>query len=196
MNWYRSLETESITSHGQLMLQLINEFATLKKKKKPVGYLASVVQRPDESLRSWITRFDEALLVVEKHNLSTRMEIMYSNTVNQSLAKDLMERTPETELQLKELTARLANAEESYRTVPVRADRREIGIPRVYMAGPETEGGPKRFPNKNIGPNRARPGFTQLRQGRKEVLAAIQHESYLIWPEKEKETEESRNSKE
>ena len=43
MNWYRSLETESITSHGQLMLLFINEFATLKKKKKPVGYLASIV---------------------------------------------------------------------------------------------------------------------------------------------------------
>lgn len=45
-------------------------------------------------------------------------------------------------------------------------------------------------------PLRGRIPYTDLRHNRKEILASILHESYLIWPEQARDTEYTRSSNE
>ena len=123
IGWFLGLQPGSIRSHGQLMTLFLGHFSNFKRKMKPCGHLAGIIQRKDETLKDFIHRFNTGVHASEKHELSTRIQYMYSNTTSHSLARELVEHPPESEYDLDRLRDRLSSVEETVRTIPVRAPR-------------------------------------------------------------------------
>ena len=123
LGWFLGLAPGSIRSHQQLMTLFTGHFNNFKRKKKPCGHLAGIIQRKDEPLKDYVHRFNTAVQASERHELSTRVQFLYANTTSVSLARELVEHPPRTEYELASLTDRLSDAEEIVRTIPVREPR-------------------------------------------------------------------------
>ena len=54
MGWFLGLQPGSIRSHGQLMTLFLGHFSNFRRKMKPCGHLAGIVQRKDETLKDFI----------------------------------------------------------------------------------------------------------------------------------------------
>ena len=158
---------------------------------KPCGHLAGIIQRKDETLKDFIHRFNTGVHTSEKHELSTRIQYMYSNTTSHSLARELVEHPPENEYDLDRLTDRLSSAEETVRTISIRAPRGDPPIverdrPRINLGAGPSDRNPRR--QKSRSPPRRPDHYTKLRKSRGEILSAIEGKNLLNWPRKDKET--------
>lgn len=66
MNWYTNLPTGSIQSFKDLKERFLEAFSHLIKRRVNIGILLNIKQGPNESLRGYITRFNETLMRVAR----------------------------------------------------------------------------------------------------------------------------------
>ena len=161
-----------------------------KRKKKPCGHLAGIIQRKDEPLKDYVHRFNTAVQASERHQLSTRVQFLYANTTSVSLARELVEHPPQTEYELANLTDRLSDAEEIVRTIPIRAPRTEQTNQERQKKEVIPERGQRRQSVRS--PLRRPYHYTHLRRPRGEILAALEGRNLLNWPKRHRETKMTR----
>lgn len=85
MDWWLELKPGSIYSYHQLTDAFMRHFDNDKTKKRPITYLANIVQRNNETLKNFMTRFSDALLLVEEHSLKEKVGYLHSNTKHKGL---------------------------------------------------------------------------------------------------------------
>lgn len=66
MNWYTDLPNNSIQNFNDLKEKFIEAFGHRIKRRINVGMLLTIKQGPNESLRGYITKFNETLIKVAK----------------------------------------------------------------------------------------------------------------------------------
>lgn len=66
MNWYRDLPAGSIQSFEELRERFLETFSHLIKRRVNIGMLLNIKQGPNESIRKYITRFNETLMRVAR----------------------------------------------------------------------------------------------------------------------------------
>ena len=62
--WYINLPKGSIRSFAELKEKLLAQFASVEPVKRPTEILHKIVQRQNELLRSYMTRFSQVALTV------------------------------------------------------------------------------------------------------------------------------------
>ena len=65
-HWFSKLALASIASFAELSRSFVSHFIGGRRHQKPVTHLLSIKQDKDESLRSYLTRFNEEVLQVEE----------------------------------------------------------------------------------------------------------------------------------
>ena len=66
--WFANLPPASIATFGELSRSFVSHFIGGRRHQKPATHLLSIKQGSSESLRSYLTRFNEEVLQVEEPN--------------------------------------------------------------------------------------------------------------------------------
>eukprot|EP00257_Ricinus_communis_P014878 XP_015572660.1 uncharacterized protein LOC107260970 [Ricinus communis] len=87
--WYESLLDGSIYDFAMLTKLFKAQFITSIPPKKRLSDLKKCIQRPDESLKDFVERFNRKAVQVEKLNQDTTIDVMIDNTCMNKF-KDLL----------------------------------------------------------------------------------------------------------
>ncbi|XP_027155322.1 uncharacterized protein LOC113755546 [Coffea eugenioides] len=180
--WFQGLAPGSIRSFTELARQFAAQFVSLKTYSKNAAHLMAIKQKPDESLKNFMTRFNtESLQIRDKDEKVVMVGFMNGLRVEELYYK-LAEQPPKN---LEELLTRAhaaANAEEAARLK--RESDRELGDRRGRGNPPETKDGQDR---KNVfdrlskdkapaQPPLPKKGYTPLTRPRAQILAVMEAE--------------------
>ncbi|XP_027098963.1 uncharacterized protein [Coffea arabica] len=113
--WFQGLATGSIRSFPELVRQFVAQFVSSKTYAKNATHLMSIRQKPDESLRNFMTRFNVESLQVRDKDEKVVMAAFPNGLRVEELFYELAKKPP---VNLEELLTRAhaaANAEEAGR---------------------------------------------------------------------------------
>ncbi|XP_027082601.1 uncharacterized protein [Coffea arabica] len=134
--WFQGLAPGSIRSFPELAKQFAAQFVSSKTYSKNVTHLMAIMQKPDESLRNFMTRFNTESLQIRDKDEKVVMAVFMNRLRVEELFYKLAEKPPGD---LEELLTRVhaaANAEEAAHLK--RESDREIGDRRGRETPPRT----------------------------------------------------------
>nr|XP_027067329.1 uncharacterized protein LOC113692926 [Coffea arabica] len=143
--WFQGLVPGSIRSFSELARQFVAQFIFSKTYSKNAAHLMAIRQKPDESLRNFMTRFNTESLQIMDKDEKVVMAAFMNGFRTEELFYKLAEKPPGD---LEELLIRAhatANAEEAARLK--RESDREFGDRRGRENLPESKDGPAK---KNV----------------------------------------------
>nr|XP_027066609.1 uncharacterized protein LOC113692397 [Coffea arabica] len=179
--WFQGLAPGSIRNFPVLARQFVAQFVSSKTYSKNAAHLIAIRQKPDESLRNFMTRFNTESLQIRDKDEKVVMAAFMNGLRAEELFYKLAEKPP---VDLKELLIRAhaaANAEEAARLK--RESDRELGD-RRGRGDPENKDGPAK---KNVfdrlskekapaQPPLPEKGYTPLTRPRAKILAVMEAE--------------------
>ena len=92
--WFRQLESESINSWNMLVARFIEQFRVHIARPKNVMSLTTIKQRPKETLRSFLERFNVAAASVDRPEPSMVLMAAVSGVLDNSEFKKSLYRDP------------------------------------------------------------------------------------------------------
>nr|XP_027082472.1 uncharacterized protein LOC113704798 [Coffea arabica] len=178
--WFQGLAPGSIRSFSELARQFVAQFVSSKTYSKNAAHLMAIRQKPDESLRNFMARFNTESLQIRDKDEKVVMAAFMNGLRAEELFYKLAEKPPGD---LEELLTRAhtaANAEEAARLK--RESDRELGKWRGRENPPENKDGLVR---KNIfdrlskekapaQPPLRKKGYTPLNRPRTQILAVME----------------------
>nr|XP_027075927.1 uncharacterized protein LOC113699781 [Coffea arabica] len=135
--WFQGLAPGSIRSFPELARQFVAQFVSSKTYSKNAAHLMAIMQKPDESLRNFMARFNTESLQIKDKDEKVVMATFMNGFRAEELFYKLAEKPPGD---LEELLTRAhatANAEEAARLK--RESDRELGDRRGRGNPPETK---------------------------------------------------------
>ena len=96
--WYRQLEADSITSWNDLLTRFVEQFRVNIVRPKSVMTLNSIKQKPSETLRKFLKRFNAAVASVDKADPSMVLMAAVSGVLDKSEFKTSLHRDPPRDL--------------------------------------------------------------------------------------------------
>ncbi|XP_027127785.1 uncharacterized protein [Coffea arabica] len=180
--WFQGLAPGSIRSFPELARQFVAQFVFSKTYSKNVAHLMAIRQKPDESLRSFMARFNTENLQIRDKDEKVVMAAFMNGLRAEELFCKLAEKSPRD---LEELLTRAhaaANAEEAARLK--RESDRELGNRRGRGSHPKSKDGPAKknfFDRLSKEKTPAQPPlpkkwYTSLTRPRAQILAVIEAE--------------------
>ncbi|XP_071932910.1 uncharacterized protein [Coffea arabica] len=113
--WFQGLAPGSIRNFPELARQFAAQFVSSKTYAKNATHLMSIRQRPDESLRNFMTRFNAESLQVRDKNEKVVMAAFMNGIRVEELFYDLAEQPPKNLEQLLTRAHAAVNVEEAAR---------------------------------------------------------------------------------
>ena len=98
--WFSKLALASIVSFIELRRSFVSHFIGGRRHQKPVTLLLSINQDKDESLRSYLTRFNEEVLQVEEPDDKVTMIAFLGGLRSSSFLFSVMKHPPRGMLEL------------------------------------------------------------------------------------------------
>ncbi|XP_058068535.1 uncharacterized protein LOC131217612 [Magnolia sinica] len=111
-SWYRHLKAKSISSFAELSKLFLTQFISGKKSRKPTTHLFTLKQGNKESLKDFITRFNEEALLVEDYDDKMALSTMSSGLREGKLIFLIGKNSPTTLAELINRAQKYTNAEE------------------------------------------------------------------------------------
>ncbi|XP_027126058.1 uncharacterized protein [Coffea arabica] len=180
--WFQGLAPGSIRSFPELARQFAPQFVSSKTYSKNVAHLMAIKQKPDESLRNFMTRFNTESLQIRDKDEKVVMAAFMNGLRADELFYKLVEKTPGDLEELLTRAHRAANTEEAARLK--RESDRELGDRRGRGNPPENKDDPAK---KNVfdrlskekapaQPPLPEKGYTPLTRPRAQILAVMEAE--------------------
>ncbi|XP_058099793.1 uncharacterized protein LOC131244163 [Magnolia sinica] len=187
-SWYRQLKPNSIGSFADLSRLFLTQFISGKKSRKPNTHLFTIKQEPKESLKDYITRFNEEALEVEDYDdkmaLSTVFRGLKEGRFTFSIGKNL----PKTLADLIARAQKYNNADEfsnARKNVQVTELTGKGKRPKNKESQPTSKRPDDRAP-RDRRPSRKSEGkfhsYTLLNTSTEQILLDIRGKKLLNWP--------------
>src|SRR5204863_9669468 len=93
--WYNNLSTGSINSFRDLSRSFRNQFSASKRRKKNPAQLLTIIQKEDETLRSYVNRFNLGKLEIGDCSEDVAIAAFTNGVKDKDLVRSLYERPPE-----------------------------------------------------------------------------------------------------
>ena len=198
--WFAKLAPASISSFIELSRSFVSHFIGGRRHQKPVTHLLSIKQDKDESLRSYLTRFNEEILQVEEPDDKVSMTAFLGGLRSSSFLFSVMKRPPRSMPELLAKAQKNMNAEditrarrgETSRTGEKRKERDRDDRKETSNKHNRTERVPVRD-RLGPAPQRDRQAFTPLNASVGHILCQIQEDPAVKWPGRMKSPPNRRN---
>ena len=124
--WFQGLPPRSVRSFSQLARLFSTQFISSRVFSKSTAHLMTIHQKPEESLRGYMVRFNNESLQVRDRDDKVVMAAFINGLRKQKLYNEFVERPPKSVREMLNRAHEKANAEEANRlkSSPGRADRR------------------------------------------------------------------------
>ena len=190
--WFNKIPLNSVSSFDELSKLFVNNFIGGQRHKCSSSGLLTIEQGENESLQSFVTRFNREALTVDEMD-DKLLLAAFPNGVNFSLfINKLYEQEPQTMVELIHSAQSFMNVEDAIIVKKrKRVERMEADFPHHPDQGPrpkkaKTREGKDRDSRK-VGPSSGRSQhYTPLNAPLDQVLMQIKDDPSLKWPEKMK----------
>ncbi|XP_043687776.1 uncharacterized protein LOC122638996 [Telopea speciosissima] len=173
-SWFSWLPPNSITSFGQLCPTFVTRFQSSMKHKKKAVNLFSVKQRSDESIRTFVSRFNKDSLDVKDLDEATAHTAMSNGLTNMEIIKDLARKPTKGIAELLDRCNKFANMED---VLQARKASESKGEKKRLATDDSKDEKRTRIDRRAERLDRARsPDYTCLSTSRNEILMQIQVE--------------------
>ena len=197
--WFNKIPLNSVSSFNQLSKLFVNNFIGGQRHKRSSFSLLTIEQGENESLRSFVTRFNREVLTVDEMD-GKFMLAAFHNGVNSSFfIHKLYEQEPQTMAELVYSAQSFMNAKDAIIAKKrKRAERMEADLPHHLDQGPHPKkaktGKRKDRDNRKASQSSGMSQhYTPLNAPLDQVLMQIKDDPSLKWPEKMKGDPNKRN---
>ncbi|XP_043701798.1 uncharacterized protein LOC122652182 [Telopea speciosissima] len=176
-SWFSWLPSNSITSFAQLCRAFVTHFQSSMKHKKTTVNLLSMKQRSDESIRSYISRFNKESLDLRDLDEATAHTAMSNGLTHEDLIKDLARKPTKSMAKLLDRCNEFANMED---VLQARKGNENEGEKKRSATDHQRDEKRTKTDRRAESSDRAQsPEYTPLNVSRKEILMQIQDDGYI-----------------
>ncbi|XP_030955724.1 uncharacterized protein LOC115977839 [Quercus lobata] len=179
--WFSKIPPSSVSSFEELSKLFVNNFIGGQRHKRSSSSLLTIEQGENESLRSFITRFNREALSVDEVDDKLLLAAFHNGINSDLFIHKLYEKEPQTMAELKRKRAERMEAH------PVRHSEQ---APRPKKGRTEDR---KERDGRKTGPLGRSQNYTPLNAPLNQVLMQIKDDPSLKWPEKMKGDPNKRN---
>ncbi|XP_058104861.1 uncharacterized protein LOC131248550 [Magnolia sinica] len=187
-SWYRQLKPNSVGSFAELSRLFLTQFISGKRSRKPNTHLFTIKQEPKESLKDYITRFNEETLQVEDYDDKMDLAAMFNGLKERKFTFSIRKNPPKTLADLVARAQKYTNAKEfsnAHKNVQVTEPTGKGKRPRNEEPQPSSKGLDDRDP-RDRRPSRKSEGkfrsYTSLNTSTEQILLDIRGHKLLNWP--------------
>ncbi|XP_065622630.1 uncharacterized protein LOC136064614 [Quercus suber] len=195
--WFSKIPPNTVTSFEELTKLFVNNFIGGQRHKHSSSSLLTIEQGENESLRSFITRFNGDALAVDEVDDKLLLVAFYNGVHSDLFIHKLYEQAPQTMAELVHSAQNFMNAEDAIIAKKrKRVEKVEANLMRQSEQGPRPKKGrmeDKKDREKKVGPSARNQQYTPLNVPLEQILMQIKDEPSLKWPEKMKEDPNKRN---
>nr|XP_023887901.1 uncharacterized protein LOC112000031 [Quercus suber] len=188
--WFSKIPPNTVTSFEELSKLFVNNFIGGQRHKRSSSSLLTIEQGENESLRSFITRFNRDALAVDEVDDKLLLAVFYNGVHSDLFIHKLYEQVPQTMVELVHSAQNFLNAEDAIIAKKrKRVEKVEANTMRQSKQSPRPKKGrmeDKRDREKKAGPSARNQQYTPLNVPLEQVLLQIKDEPSLKWPEKMK----------
>ncbi|XP_027082153.2 uncharacterized protein [Coffea arabica] len=113
--WFRGLPSRSIRSFAQLARLFATQFVSSRAFSKNTAHLMAIQQKPEESLREYMIRFNNKSLQVRDRDDKVVMAAFINGLHVQKLYREFVEKPPKSIREMLDRAHERANAEKANR---------------------------------------------------------------------------------
>ncbi|XP_022158303.1 uncharacterized protein LOC111024817 [Momordica charantia] len=121
--WYRRLPARSISTYSQLRKEFISQFSSRHYDRKTATHLATIRQKEGETLREYVTRFQEEYLKVVHCSDDSDMCYFLTGLADETLTIKLGEEAPATFAEVLQKAKKVIDGQELLRTKTSRPEK-------------------------------------------------------------------------
>ena len=196
--WFSKIPPNSVRSFEELSKLFVNNFIGGQRHKRSLSSLLTIGQGENESLRSFITRFNREALSVDEVDDKLLLAAFHNGVNFDLFIHKLYEKEPQSMADLVHSAQNFMNAKDAIIAKKRKRSERMEGNPsRQSEQGPRPKKGRmeerKDRDNKKFGPSARNQQYTPLNVPLEHVLMQIKDNSSLKWPEKMKGDPNKRN---
>ena len=156
--WFSKIPLNSVSSFEELSKLFINNFVGRQRYKRSLSSLLTIEQGENESLRSFITRFNREALTVDEVDDKLLLAAFHNGVNSDLFIHKLYEKEPQSMAELVHLAQNFMNVEDAIIAKKrKRAEREEANPVRGTDQGPRPKKGraedKKDQDNKKVGPS-------------------------------------------
>uniref|UniRef100_A0A2N9HEQ4 Uncharacterized protein n=1 Tax=Fagus sylvatica TaxID=28930 RepID=A0A2N9HEQ4_FAGSY len=185
--WFNKLESESIGSFVQLSRAFIDHFIGSQRRGRPPTHLLSVKQMEGESLRTFVHRFNEEAMKIDRPKEDVTVTAFMAGLRKGDFLYELCKDPPETMSELMYEATKHMNAEDALEAMDDPPPKR-----RKEVEDRKPEPSKQKVPKFTETPERKRTtappvkfsSFTPLNTPIDKLLLQIQDDPSLRWPAK------------
>ena len=196
--WFSKIPSNSVSSFEELSKLFVNNFIEGQIHKRSSSNLLTIEQGENESLRSFITRFNRKALSVDKVDDKLLLATFHNKVNSDLFIHKLSEKEPQSMAELVHLAQNFMNAKDATIAKKRKRSERIEGNPSHHSEqGPRPKKGRteerKDRDDKKPGPSAWNQQYTPLNVPLEQVLMQIKDDPSLKWPEKMKGDPNKRN---
>ena len=196
--WFSKIPPNSVSTFEELSKLFVNNFIGGQRHKRSLSSLLTIGQGENESLRSFITRFNREALSVDEVDDKLLLAAFHNGVNFDLFIHKLYEKEPQSMAELVHSAQNFMNAKDAIIAKKRKRSERMEGNPsRQSEQGPRPKKGQmearKDRDNKKFGPSARNQQYTPLNVPLEHVLMQIKDNSSLKWPEKMKGDPNKRN---
>ena len=197
--WFGKLPSNTITSFQELSKLFVNNFVRGQRQKRSSSSLLSIEQGENESLNSFISRFNREALLVDEMDDKILLATFYNGVSSDLFIHKLYDQEPQTMAELIHLAQSFMNTED---TIIAKKKKKDERLENGYIHHPEQGSRPKKAKvgdkrdrdEKKAGSSLGRySNYTPLNISLDQVLMQIKDDPSLKWPERMKEDPTKQN---
>ncbi|XP_022151719.1 uncharacterized protein LOC111019634 [Momordica charantia] len=122
--WYRRLPARSISTYSQLRKEFIIQFSSRHYDRKTATHLTTIRQKEGETLREYVTRFQEEQLKVAHCSDHSAMCYFLTTLADETLTVKLEEEAPATFVEVLQKAKKIIDGQELLRTKTDRPEKK------------------------------------------------------------------------
>ncbi|XP_065618060.1 uncharacterized protein LOC136062656 [Quercus suber] len=178
--WFGKLPPNLVSSFEELSKLFVNNFIEGQRHKRSSSSLLTIEQGENESLRSFITRFNREALTVDKVDDKLLLAAFHNGVNSDLFIHKLYEKEPQSMTELVHSAQNFMNAEDAIIAKKrKRAERMETNPARHFKQGPRPRTEDKKDGEKKAGPSARNQQYTPLNVPLEQVLMQIKDEPSL-----------------
>ncbi|XP_065632979.1 uncharacterized protein LOC136068963 [Quercus suber] len=193
--WFSKLPPNSVSSFGELSKLFVNNFIGGQRHRRSTSSLLTIEQGENESLRSFITRFNREALTVDEMDDKLLLAAFHNGVHSDLFIHKLYEQEPQTMAELVHSAQNFMNTEDAI-IAKKRKRTEKMETNRHSEHGPRPKKGrtnDKRDRDKKTGPSARNQQYTPLNMPLEQVLMQVKDKPSLKWPKKLKGDPNKRN---
>ena len=196
--WFSKIPPNLVSSFEKLSKLFVNNFIGGQRHKCSSSSLLTIEQGENESLRSFITRFNREALSVDKVDDKLLLAAFHNGVNSDLFIHKLYEKEPQSMAEIVYSAQNFMNAEYAIIAKKMKRSEKIEGNPnRQSEQGPRPKKGwteeRKDRDNKKSSPSARNQQYTLLNVPLEQVLMQIKDDPSLKWPEKMKGDPNKRN---